>query len=85
MAAFSYALCLSTALACAGLLFRAYRRQPASLLFWAACCFCGLSLANALVVLDLLVVPDRDLYPLRLAVSLASISLLVFGMVWDAD
>ena len=85
MATASYLLCFVTAVVCAVLLFRAYQRQRTSLLFWAACCFCGFSAANALVVLDLLVIPDRDLYPLRLAVGLVSVLLLLFGMVWEAD
>jgi uncharacterized membrane protein len=85
MATASYLLCVTTALVCAVLLMRAYRRHRTSLLYWAACCFAGLSLTNALVIVDLLVVRDLDLHPLRLIVGVASVLLLLFGMVWEAE
>jgi hypothetical protein len=85
MAGFTYLLCFLTALACAMLLTRGYRASGTRLLFWSALCFWGLSLTNALAVVDLLVVPDRDLYGLRLAAGLSSVSVLVFGMIWESN
>ena len=84
MAGFTYLLCFLTALACAVLLTRGYRASGTRLLFWSALCFWGLSLTNALAVVDLLVVPDRDLYGLRLASGLISVTVLVYGMVWES-
>lgn len=83
MAAISYSLCVLTALACAVLLSRAYRSGRSSLLFWSALCFWGLTVTNALAFVDILVFPDRDLYPVRLATGLASVSVLLFGMIWE--
>jgi Family of unknown function (DUF5985) len=84
MAALSYALCVLSALACAWLLTRAWRRGGARLLFWSALCFWGLSVTNGLVFVDLVVFPEHDLYSLRLGTALVSISVLVFGLVWES-
>ena len=84
MAASSYGLCIVTALACALLLSRAWRATHSRLLFWSALCFWGLSATNMIVFVDLVIFPERDLYGLRLATGLLSISVLLFGMVWDS-
>jgi hypothetical protein len=77
-------LCLVTAVACALLLGRAYRQTGSRLLFWSALCFWGLSVTNALVFVDLVLVPDRNLYGARLATGVVSIAVLLYGMVWEA-
>lgn len=84
MAGAAYSLCFLTALACAVLLTRAYRSGRSRLLFWSALCFWGLSLTNALVFVDLVLVPERDLYGLRLATGLSSVVVLLYGMVWES-
>ena len=84
MAAASYVLCLVTAVACALLLGRAYRQTGSRLLFWSALCFWGPSMTNALVFVDLVLVPDRNLYGARLATGVVSIAVLLYGMVWEA-
>ena len=81
----AYVLCLATALACAVLLTRACRTAYSSLLFWSACCFWGLSASNALVIFDVLVVPETDLYWMRLATALVSMTMLIYGMVWESS
>jgi hypothetical protein len=85
MAPASYLLCFLTALSCAVLLGRAYRRTRGRLLFWSACCFWGLSATNALVFVDLVIVPHRNLYGARLATAVVSIALLLYGMIWEAE
>ena len=84
MAALSYSLCVLTALACAVLLTRAYRGSGSRLLFWSAMCFWGLTLTNALAFVDILMLPERDLYAGRLTTGLLSITVLLFGMVWES-
>jgi ABC-type spermidine/putrescine transport system permease subunit I len=84
VAAISYSLCFLTALACAWLLTRAYRSGRSRLLFWSALCFWGLSVTNALAFVDLVVVPERDLYWMRLITGLLSVSVLLYGMVWES-
>jgi hypothetical protein len=76
-----YFMCALTALACFALLWRAWRANRASLLFWSALCFAGLTVSNVLLVLDKLILPDVDLAPLRLTVTLAALLLLIFGLM----
>ena len=76
-----YALCALTALACAVLLLLGARRTGSRMLFWSGLCFGGLALSNGLIVVDKLVAPD--LGTLRLAVSLLSVSLLLYGLVFE--
>ena len=80
-----YILCFLTSAACAVLLARNYRRTAARLLLWSALCFALLAANNLVVVLDLLVLRDVDLQALRLGFSLAAISVLLFGFVWDLE
>ena len=83
MALLSYALCVITAVTCALLLTRGYRNGRSRLLFWSALCFWGLTLTNVLGFVDVLLIPDQTLYGLRLATGLLSISVMLFGMVWE--
>lgn len=84
IAALSYVVSFVTALGCAILLTRAWRRTRVTLLFWSALCFWGLAFANALVFVDLQLVPQYDLYGIRLAAGLLSVCVLLYGMVWDS-
>jgi hypothetical protein len=55
------------------------------MLLWSALCFSLLALANLFVVLDMLVFPTVDLRLVRLSLSLAGISVLLFGFIWDQE
>jgi hypothetical protein len=83
MATLVYALCAATALTCAALLMRAYRRTRVSLLFWSCVGFVGLGLGNVLMFTDFVLVPDVDLSPVRAVVTCVSVSALLFGLLWD--
>jgi hypothetical protein len=78
-----YALCFLTSSLCAWLLVRSYRRAPTALLLWSAACFVLLAANNLIVIVDILVVPTSDLRLYRLLLSLAAVSVLLFGFVWD--
>ena len=80
-----YSLCFATSTLCAYLLGRSFRRTHSKLLFWSALCFVLLAVVNFVVVLDMLVYPDVDLRPVRLWLSLAAVSVLLFGFIWDED
>ncbi len=80
-----YLLCAVTSLACAVLLLRGYVRSRVRMLLWSCLCFVGLALNNVLLVLDLIVLPERDLSLLRNLPALAGLALLVFGLVWEAE
>ena len=80
-----YTLCFATSTLCAYLLGRSFRRTRSRLLFWSALCFGLLAIVNFLVVLDMLVYPESDFRPIRLWLSLVSVSVLLFGFIWDED
>ncbi len=80
-----YTLCLITSAACAALLIRSYRQSRSRLLLWTAGCFVLLAVNNMLVVADLLLLPQVNLVPLRHLSSLAAVSVLLFGFIWEAD
>jgi hypothetical protein len=70
---------------CAVLLLRAYDSVRKRLLLWAGLCFAGLAVANALLVADLFVVPEMNLYRWRLAVAATAMVLLVYGLIFESD
>ena len=75
-------MCALTAFVCFVLLWRSWKATRAPLLFWSALCFAGLTISNVLLVVDKLVLLDRDLTPERLSITLAALALLIFGLVW---
>jgi len=86
VAAAIYSLCAAVALLCAALLLRAYRRNRYRLLLWSGLCFAGLTLNNALLIVDKIFLPVQvDLSALRLAVSLMSVLVLLYGLIWEAE
>ena len=81
-----YLLCFLTRSACALLLARSYRRTGARLLLWSALCFVLLGLNNLVVVVDLVLLPQAvALQVPRLLLSLAAVSVLLFGFIWDLE
>ena len=84
MAEAVYLLCALTSAACAYLLIASYRRIRSKLLFWSGLCFVGLACNNALLFVDQIIVPTTDLGILRSEVALASMALLVYGLVWES-
>lgn len=80
-----YLLCFLTSSACAVLLGRSYRRTGMRLLLWSALCFLLLAANNLVVILDLLVLKDRDLGLVRAFLATAAVSVLLFGFIWDRE
>jgi uncharacterized protein DUF5985 len=85
MAAAIYTLCALTSLACAALLLRGYARSRSGLLLWSGLCFAGLTLNNALLVIDRFVLLNVDLSTARLVTAFGALALLVFGLIWESD
>ena len=79
-----FALCALTSAACAALLLRSYLRTRFRLLLWSGLCFSGLTLNNALVVLDRIVLPDVDLSTWRLSVAFGAVLLLLCGLIVES-
>jgi len=80
-----YVLCFLTSSACAWLLGRSYFHSRARLLLWSSACFMLLAGSNLMLILDLVVFPDLPLRIGRLAFSLAAVSVLLFGFIWDLE
>jgi len=72
-------------LTCAILLLRGYGRVRQKLLLWSGLCFLGLSISNFLIFVDLKILPQIDLYPLRLATAAVSMLLLLYGLIWESE
>lgn len=86
MAETVYILCAVTAVACAALLARAYRRARSRLLLWASVCFGCLALNSVLVVIDILVLPTQvDLRLARLLAAIAGLLLMLWALITEAD
>jgi hypothetical protein len=83
MASVVYALCALTSAGCALLLVRGYGRQRTPLLLWSSLCFVGLAVNNALLYADLVLVPDVDLSLWRGLTGLGSLTVLLYGLIWD--
>jgi hypothetical protein len=74
-----------TAGLCALLLLRAYVRVNKRLLLWCGLCFAGLTIANAVVVVDLFVIPDASLYRARLLLAVVSMFVMLYGLIFESD
>jgi hypothetical protein len=85
MAVAIYSLCTLTALLCAYLLLQAYRRGGYRLLLWSGLCFAGLTVNNILLVIDKILLPLVDLSVWRTLVSLAAMTILLYGLIWDTE
>jgi hypothetical protein len=85
MAETIYTLCAFTAFVCAWLLLQAYLRSRSRLLLWSGLCFAGLTLNNVVLVLDKLVFLSIDLSIWRTMLALASVTILLYGLIWDSE
>lgn len=84
MAALVYGLCAITALACCLLLLRGYWQTRTRLLLWTGVSFGALALSHIILVFDLVIVRDIDLFPLRNATTLSAIVILLYGLIWES-
>jgi len=80
-----YFLCFVASLLCAYLLVAAFLRGRERLLLWSAICFCFLAVNNLLVFVDIVVLPDLNLMPLRALSSLTAVAVLLFGFIWEIE
>jgi hypothetical protein len=84
MAEAVYLLSALTSAACAVLLFRGWRRSGTRLLLWSGWCFTGLALNNVLLFVDQVVITEVNLAVPRSLATLVGLSLLVYGLIWEA-
>jgi len=76
-----YLLCALTSLVCMGLLMRHYWRTRLPLLFWSGLGFLFFTLANIVLFVDFVVVPDYDFAIWRNGATLAGVMLLLYGLI----
>jgi Family of unknown function (DUF5985) len=81
----AYILCTVVSFLCAVLLLRGYVRGRHRLLLWSGLCFSGLTISNALVFFDLVLLPAVNLYPVRETTTALSMLILLFGMIWEGE
>ena len=74
-----------TAGLCAVLLLRAYTRVRKRLLLWCGLCFAGLMVSNALLIVDLFVLPGTSLYTQRLLVASGSMLAMLYGLIFESE
>jgi hypothetical protein len=81
-----YLLCFATSVACLVLLVRSYLKSRTQLLLWAALCFVGLALNNALLFIDVVLFPTEvSLQAWRHATALGAVLVLLYGFIFEAD
>lgn len=83
IAEIAYLICALTSILCAVLLVRSYRQTRTRLLLWSSLCFVGLAINNVILFADMFVVPGVDLEYYRNATALASMLLLLCGLIWE--
>jgi lipopolysaccharide export LptBFGC system permease protein LptF len=85
MAAAVYILGFLVTLCCGILLLRAYGASRMRLLLWSGICFVGLAISNFLVFVDLVILPEVDLYLLRLVTAAIAMVILLYGLIWEGQ
>ena len=82
MAPLVYFLCGLASLLCTILLMRGHTANPHPILRWSAFCFAGLTVANWLLFVDLVLLPKAvDLSALRSGVTLVALFALIYGLL----
>jgi hypothetical protein len=88
MAAAVYSMSAIASMACAWLLFRAfwrYRRRASRLVLWSSVSFVWFAVSNALVFMDLVILPTEQLAVARATTACIGSALLLFGLIWETD
>lgn len=83
-----YALCLLTSATCALLLFRLYwqhRQRVTRLALWSGVAFAWFAISNALVFVDLVVLPASQLAVARAATACLGGGFLLVGLIWETE
>lgn len=86
MASIVYLLGTLVTLVCTVLLLRRYLQVKLRLLLWSGLCFAGLTVNNALVFADRILLPDDvSLYLWRLVIAAIAMCLLLVGLILDSE
>jgi hypothetical protein len=80
-----YILCALTSFVCMILLLRHYARTKLPLLLWSGLAFMLFAATNALLFVDLVMIPDMNLILWRNGLTLAGVVLLLYGLIRTRD
>ena len=80
-----YLLCTLTCAGAAVLLWRGYRSSRQRLLYWSALCFVIMAVANGILILDLVLLPNVYLLPWRSGVTQLALLVLLYGLIFESD
>jgi hypothetical protein len=80
-----YLLCFLTSFAVMVLVYRHYLVTRSRLLLWSALAFIALAVNNLALFLDVVVLPDTNLLPIRHLSALTAVGLLLYGFVWELE
>lgn len=80
-----YMFCFITCAISASLLVRSWLKTRTRLLLWIAISFILLAVNNFFLFADTTLVPLADLSIHRTVSALAAVSVLIFGLIWEAE
>lgn len=80
-----YLFCFITCAVCAGLLVRSWLKTRTRLLLWIAISFVLLAVNNFFLFADNSLFPDSDLGLFRTVSAVCAVSILIFGLIWEAE
>jgi hypothetical protein len=80
-----YMFCFITCAICAGLLVRSWWKTRTRLLLWIAISFILLAVNNFFLFADTTLFPEVDLSIYRTISAVAAVSVLIFGLIWEAE
>lgn len=80
-----YILCVLASLTAMWLLLRGYRESRSRLLLWSAAAFVAFALNNLLLFVDIVLLPNTDLRPLRASVAFIGVAILLYAFIWEIE
>ncbi len=81
MAGIVYILCAVLSFSCSLMLMRGYRKNKFRLLLWSAIGFCGFTLNNVLLFVDIILIPETDLAVIRTIPALIGVVVMIYGLI----
>jgi len=80
-----YMFCFIACAICAWLLVRSWLKTRTRLLLWIAISFVLLAVNNFFLFADTTLLPQVDLSLYRTISAVAAVSILIFGLIWEAE
>lgn len=84
MGSIVYITCAILSFSCAVLLLSGFKKNRFSLLFWSSIGFFGFALNNALLFIDIIMIPTFDLSVIRTLPALIGMVIMVYGLISDS-